>query len=977
MTNYNNLCFQLARSIAAGLVIGFQVGSATNAFAAPKVGTAAAVNTDAYGAAPGSARKAKLMGDNVFYNERIETSKTGLVQVLLNDGSTFTVGANSDLVIDEFVYDPDSGAGQLVATLSKGVARFVGGKLSKKRGGVTVNTPVGTIGIRGGIANLDVSGDEPVFSLVFGEELTYSSFDGSKRRIYQPGYSLQIGEFSNQIRRLTQVDMNSFQSGLQSAIGQSGGAVNKPTGEQVERSGITEVNSGLGEVETAPRDKPQSVKSTSLLNVEDALVQIQVANSQRTLNEIDAELPQDAPAETVDVRVLTAGTYFSPIWDQSRVVAAPGAQGLIGGSSGLNQNVPFELGEVTAGDAGGLVIGTVEGNEIYQFVFQRTGGYFYSQTYNEKGRVAQNGDFNVIPELPTLEGNVTNYAWGAQYNNIDFGGFAHVPNIVPGANPAFDIENMIIGIWGIGTDFDNFGNSTGSSSVRSYSLTTDPTIMFALGSNGADGGFVPFETQALFVNPLVATELGTDFLSEVHSTDLLLIENSSATLDAGHFLASSFLIDGSEFSQKSLISLAVGDVYLENSGGYGVMSTGRRGGHRVTAEQSAGLYGGALGTVAGPDGSEFFGPNAQSFVIGNDLSSGSLDDPYSDNYAHQPADITREDRVSAGLHVGALDEVNVVPVNTLSRTDQTISGYASGSLESSANFTGQNIGAIGFASASPSDLTMTFNSSEHTLGGSLTVRDTKYQDPEIADFTVRFGFNSDGSKDFRAAFIDDDTYAARDAENRSETYVYTDSEVKVEHHSGQNPNTYVIPSTLVTTADDAIMAVATECTCAFLEWGYWGTQMNYNDSSDALEEAANRHDAFHLGTWVAGDVTNSSALPTTGSASYAGHAVGNVINNNSQYLAAGNFNMTVDFGRRTGSASVTGFDGRSFGAELTEHDIASGNHFAGAISEQAITGTMNTSIVGGPNSNHQGAIGNFNAADGNWAANGIVAGELQ
>ena len=67
----------------------------------------------------------------------------GLVQILLRDGSTFTVGANSDLVIDEFVYDPQAGSGKLVASFGKGVARFVGGKLSKKPGGVTVKTPVG------------------------------------------------------------------------------------------------------------------------------------------------------------------------------------------------------------------------------------------------------------------------------------------------------------------------------------------------------------------------------------------------------------------------------------------------------------------------------------------------------------------------------------------------------------------------------------------------------------------------------------------------------------------------------------------------------------------------------------------------------------------------------------------------------------------------------------------------------------------
>src|SRR6476660_10554281 len=74
-----------------------------------------------------------------FYNQRINTSGSGVVQVLLVDGSTFTVGTGSDLVIDKFVYDPKKNKGEIVATFGKGVLRFVGGKISKNEGGVKVN----------------------------------------------------------------------------------------------------------------------------------------------------------------------------------------------------------------------------------------------------------------------------------------------------------------------------------------------------------------------------------------------------------------------------------------------------------------------------------------------------------------------------------------------------------------------------------------------------------------------------------------------------------------------------------------------------------------------------------------------------------------------------------------------------------------------------------------------------------------------
>ena len=83
------------------------------------------------------------------------------------------------------------GTGELVATLGKGVARFVGGKLSKNRGGVSVKTPVGTIGIRGGIGNLNLNGgpngSDATFSLIFGDEMTFNGPQGQTSRIYEPG----------------------------------------------------------------------------------------------------------------------------------------------------------------------------------------------------------------------------------------------------------------------------------------------------------------------------------------------------------------------------------------------------------------------------------------------------------------------------------------------------------------------------------------------------------------------------------------------------------------------------------------------------------------------------------------------------------------------------------------------------------------------------------------------------------------------
>jgi hypothetical protein len=128
-------------SFAALLGLSLACAAAIVPAEADKVGVAAAVNPDAFSSLAGSPQSQLSIGKSIFYNERINTIGSGLVQVLLVDGSTFTVGPGSDLVIDKFVCDPKKGTGQVVTSMTKGVMRFVGGEISKNENGVKVNTP--------------------------------------------------------------------------------------------------------------------------------------------------------------------------------------------------------------------------------------------------------------------------------------------------------------------------------------------------------------------------------------------------------------------------------------------------------------------------------------------------------------------------------------------------------------------------------------------------------------------------------------------------------------------------------------------------------------------------------------------------------------------------------------------------------------------------------------------------------------------
>ena len=96
---------------------------------AQQVGTAAAVNPAAQARGTGGSRTI-VIGQSIAHRERIQTTSAGSVQLLFLDKTSMTIGPNSDLAIDEYVYDPATSSGKLAATLTKGVMRFVGGQIS-------------------------------------------------------------------------------------------------------------------------------------------------------------------------------------------------------------------------------------------------------------------------------------------------------------------------------------------------------------------------------------------------------------------------------------------------------------------------------------------------------------------------------------------------------------------------------------------------------------------------------------------------------------------------------------------------------------------------------------------------------------------------------------------------------------------------------------------------------------------------------
>ena len=89
-------------------------------------------------------------GDKIYLNETISAGAASGTQILLLDQSTFTIGEDSEVVMDTFIYDPETNDGKIVASVKQGSLKVISGLISKKNpDALTVEVPEGTLGSRG------------------------------------------------------------------------------------------------------------------------------------------------------------------------------------------------------------------------------------------------------------------------------------------------------------------------------------------------------------------------------------------------------------------------------------------------------------------------------------------------------------------------------------------------------------------------------------------------------------------------------------------------------------------------------------------------------------------------------------------------------------------------------------------------------------------------------------------------------------
>ncbi len=88
------------------------------------------------------------VGVKIFQKDVLISDADGNLSVTFADGTIFTLAASSRMVVDELIYDPEATDNSGAFSLVQGGFVFVAGQVAKT-GGMTVETPAATMGIRG------------------------------------------------------------------------------------------------------------------------------------------------------------------------------------------------------------------------------------------------------------------------------------------------------------------------------------------------------------------------------------------------------------------------------------------------------------------------------------------------------------------------------------------------------------------------------------------------------------------------------------------------------------------------------------------------------------------------------------------------------------------------------------------------------------------------------------------------------------
>lgn len=150
------------------------------------------------------------IGTPVYQGDIIETSETGAVNIVFLDETSMAISKDARFAINEYTFDPSNESGSTNFSILRGVFVFTSGLIGRDDpDDVEIETPVGSIGIRGTIiaGNIDPGGETEISVLEgaivvrngFGEKTLSTQFETVKLGGYDQPMSDSIVLSANDV----------------------------------------------------------------------------------------------------------------------------------------------------------------------------------------------------------------------------------------------------------------------------------------------------------------------------------------------------------------------------------------------------------------------------------------------------------------------------------------------------------------------------------------------------------------------------------------------------------------------------------------------------------------------------------------------------------------------------------------------------------------------------------------------------------
>jgi hypothetical protein len=138
-------------NLGCSLALIALIGASTLPIAQPPVpaGRVKLVSGRAFVVHEGRPIPAKV-GDVVLETDALTTGPDGRIGVTLRDETRISLGPNSEVRLDRFLYSPADGRLAFVLKIVRGLATYASGRIAKlKPDAVRLETPAAIVGVRG------------------------------------------------------------------------------------------------------------------------------------------------------------------------------------------------------------------------------------------------------------------------------------------------------------------------------------------------------------------------------------------------------------------------------------------------------------------------------------------------------------------------------------------------------------------------------------------------------------------------------------------------------------------------------------------------------------------------------------------------------------------------------------------------------------------------------------------------------------